>query len=165
MYNYENKLYAYHPKFYITLFILFCALSILLHLKSFTVRHIEGDELVYLTLAKEVNWDLSHYTTMDDPQISQFPYGTYKQPLFIHPPLFPLVLKIGYALGNPVMIGLIFQNLAMMFLLFFVWRTCVFFDITRNLVPMIYATFVFCPILLFSTTRLHIDGLLAIFAF
>ncbi len=165
MINNENKLFTHHPKFYVPLFILFCALSILLHLKSFTVKHVEGDEVVYLTLAREVNWDLSHYTTMDDPRVSQFPYGTYQAPLFIHPPLFPLVLKIGYALGNPVMVGLIFQNLAMMFLLFFVWRVCVFLDISKYLVPIVFATFIFCPILLFDTTRLHMDGLLAIFAF
>ncbi len=165
MYDNKNNLFTYHPKFYVPLFILFCALSILLHLKSFTVRHIEGDEIVYLTLAREVNWDLSHYTTMDDPRVSQFPYGTYQAPLFIHPPLFPLILKIGYALGNPVMVGLIFQNLAMIFLLFFVWRVCVFLDISKYLVPIVFATFIFCPLLLFDTTRLHMDGLLAIFVF
>ena len=165
MYDNKNSLFTHHPKFYIPLFILFCALSILLHLKSFTVRHIEGDEIVYLTLAREMNWDLSHYTTMDDPIVKQFPYENYKQPIFNHPPLFPLVLKVGYALGDPVLIGLIFQNAAMIFLLFFVWRICVFLDISKSLVPMVYATFVFCPVLLFSTTRLHIDGPLSSFVF
>lgn len=74
------------------------AVTILQHVTMLYTRHTDGDEAVYSTLAREMNWDLSHYTTQDDPQIKQFPYTCYRHDLFFHPPLYPLVLKTGLAI-------------------------------------------------------------------
>jgi hypothetical protein len=41
-------------------------------MKSFYVEHNEGDETVFRTLAKEMNWDLSHYTIRDNERVRRF---------------------------------------------------------------------------------------------
>ncbi|MFC1657529.1 hypothetical protein ACFL2P_03050 [Candidatus Moduliflexota bacterium] len=140
-------------------------LSVIVHAKSFYVPHAEGDELVYLSLAREMNWNLSHYTTRDDPDVSRFPYSIYRAPLFHHPPLFALVLKAGGLFGRPVLAGLLFQNLAMFLLLLVAWRVLRFFQIAPDLHPLLYSALVLCHFISFSTTRLHHDALAAIFLF
>lgn len=100
----------------------FWLLFALLHLNAFFVAHVEGDEVVYLTLSREMNWDLTHYTTKDDPIVSQFPHNSYRLPLFTHPPLFPWLLKVGDTLGNSIATGLTIELLAMGLLFVFTAR-------------------------------------------
>src|SRR4051812_42550630 len=99
--------------------------SLLLHAPSFTMIHNEGDEVVYQGLASEMNWDLSRYSTAGIPQLRHFPFSIYRHPLSHQPPLYPLVLKLGQALHDPVLMGLLFNNLAMALLLYFAWRWAV----------------------------------------
>ena len=80
--------------------------------------HDEPDEQVYLGLAREMSWNLSRYTTMHVPRFRQLPYSIYRQPLFHQPPLYPLILKVGEALGSPAVTGLVFNNLAMSMVLY-----------------------------------------------
>ena len=63
----------------------FLLLCVLMHAKSFSVSHIEGDEIVYLTLAREMNWDFSGYSTQHDAAVRRFPHSIYRQELFHHP--------------------------------------------------------------------------------
>ena len=144
---------------------IFFALSVLLHVRTFTAPHVEGDELAYRALSQEMGWDISHYTTRDHPQVSQYPSSIYRQPLFHQPPLYPLVLKAGALVGSPVAAGLLFQILAMGLLLASAARASKLLELTDTGRVVLLACLTLCPMLLFSTTRLHHDGLLAIFLF
>jgi hypothetical protein len=139
------------------------AVSLLLHFPSFSRTHDEPDEQVYMGLAREMNWDLSRYTTMHVPRFRQLPYSIYRQPLFHQPPLYPLVLKVGQSLGIPVVTGLVFNNLAMALLLYFAWRWSVVASIPPGWAVAAFAGLTLCPLLLTSTSLLHLDGLLGTF--
>ncbi|MFQ5417338.1 MAG: glycosyltransferase family 39 protein, partial [Myxococcota bacterium] len=143
----------------------FFLLTALLHVRTFVVPHVEGDEASYLALSQEMGWDISHYTTRDHPRVSRFPNSIYRQPLFHHPPLYPLVLKVGAYFGNAVAAGLLFQLFAMGLLLVYAERAARRLALSDAGRLMLLTGLLFCPILLFSTTRLHHDGLLAIFVF
>lgn len=138
--------------------------SILMHASSFWWAHTEGDELVYLALAHEMKWDLSHYTTRDDPTIRKFPDSIYRGPLFHQPPLLPLVLKLGQVtIGSAVDAGLLFENVAIWLLLYYTWRWMVFQRMPILWGSIALAGVTFCPLLLSSSTRLHHDALMACF--
>jgi hypothetical protein len=145
--------------------VFFLLLMVLLHVRSFNVPHLEGDEAVYLALADAMEWDLSNYTTREHPAIRNYPYSIYRQELFHQPPLYMWVLKAGLQLGGSVGAGLAFQVLAMGILLFSARRAARLLRFPENLQSVLYASLVFGPLLLFSTTRLNTDGLLAIFLF
>ena len=153
-----------HPHFrlFLAMFLgawIICGLA---HLTSFWVKHTEGDEVVYLSLAREMNWSLSHYTTMDDPVIRQFPFSNYRHPLFLHPPLLPLILKIGSLFDAAIVTGLLFANLSIGLMLLYTWRAMVMLQVPPRWAVTAFLGIAFCPLLLFSTSRLHLDGLLGI---
>ena len=147
------------------LLLFFCALSVGLHLRSFVVPHQAGDEVVYRTLAGEMGWDLSHYTTMDRAPVNEHPWPLYRSPLFVHPPLLPLVLKLGNALGDATAGALAFMTASSCLLLAFVSRTLRSFDTSETVTGWALALTTLCPVLLFTTMRLFTDGLLAIYLF
>lgn len=138
--------------------------TLMLHFRSFCVPHTEGDEVVYLTLARDMNWDLGHYTTRDDPTVSQFPDRIYRSDLFHHPPFFPLVLKVGgLLLGNAPLAGLLFANLAMAFLLYATCRWMCHLQIEPTWGAIALAGVTFCPLLLASSMLVHHDALMGCF--
>ena len=149
--------------FVFTVLLVCMAVSVGLHLNSFRVQHGEGDEWVYLTLAREMNWDLTHYTTRDDPKVREFPFAAYRGPVFIHPPLYPWALKVGLSLGYPLEFGLLCQVSVMLLLLVLVARWLLLQKVDWLGVTVVLLGFTFCPLLLASTTRLHLDGLAAAF--
>jgi 4-amino-4-deoxy-L-arabinose transferase-like glycosyltransferase len=144
---------------------LFAAFALLIatHIPSFLRPHLEGDEEVYQVLAREMNWDFSHYTTMDDARIREFPSQAYRLPLYFHPPLFPYVLKIGGVLGKPVVVGLLFQIAAMLLLIYSLWRAAVKQGLRDASLAALLLLTLTCPVLNFSTSLLHLDGLMAAF--
>lgn len=147
--------------------------------------HQEGDELVYYVLAQRMGWDLSNYTTRDDPRVRNFPYTIYQKPLFHHPPLYPYLLKIGLAWGsNPLLeipyvptpkpergkLSPIVEGgaVAMAYLLsialtsagaFYVWRLMSLAGIEPAYGAAGMFALTLCPLVLFSTVRIHHDGL------
>jgi len=139
------------------------ALVVAMHVASFSRPHVEGDEVVYQTLAQEMNWDFSHYTTMDHPRIREFPSQAYRLPLYFHPPLFPYVLKLGGLLGQPVAVGLLFQLAAMVLLIYSLWRAALRQGVRDASLAVLLLLTLTCPVLNFSTALLHIDGLMAAF--
>jgi hypothetical protein len=149
----------------VSVLLLFALLAVALHVRSFYADHGEGDERVYLALAREMGWDLSGYTTRADPVVSRYPYSIYRQELFHQPPLLPLVLKAGMLVGAPVAAGLAFQLGSVLLLLGFARRAAATFALPVHLQVAVYAALVACPLLVFSTTRLHHDGLLGIYLF
>ena len=136
-----------------------------MHAKAFTVPHSNGDEVVYRALGDEMNWDLTHYTTRDHPRAGRFSWPLYRAPLFVHPPLLPLVLKASRALGDATVGGLVFLTVSMCLLLVFTQRALRSLDLgfTASAWGMVLAAA--CPVLLLSTMRLVPDGLVAIYLF
>jgi 4-amino-4-deoxy-L-arabinose transferase-like glycosyltransferase len=144
---------------------MFGTLSTLLHVGSFFRRHGEGDEQVYLALSREMGWNLAHYSTAAVPIIKDWPSEVYRQPLFYHPPLLPLVLKVGGLLGSSIVAGLFFELGSMLTLFLFARRFARFFALDGLAQFVFYALLTACPLMLFSTTRLHHDALLGIYLF
>jgi len=140
-------------------------ISTLFHVRPLFREHREGDEIVYLTLAREMNWDLSHYTTMDDPVVRDFPWTIYREPLFIHPPLLPLILKAAIALRHPVAYGLLVEYLAALALLYFGARAARFHGYPGLRTAALLVAFAGCPLIVFSTTYLHHDALAGVLLF
>lgn len=139
-------------------------LILLFHAKSFFVPHLEGDEIVYLELSRSMHWDFSNYTTRESPIVKDFARAIYRAPLFLHPPLFPFILKCFAAISQAHVIELamvfgILIHLGMFFLLLPGCKWLGMADSGRLLVGIFV---VFCPVLGFSTTRIQIDGLLAL---
>ena len=137
-------------------------LNALQHIPSFYFEHTEGDERVYLCLAREMHWNLANCTTKHDPLIRTFPSPIYRSDLFHHPPLYPLVLKIGMLYGATVVTGLVFSNLMMGLTFFLAWRRMLQDKVDVHWASIAFVGLAFCPLLLFSTARLHHDGLLGL---
>ncbi len=140
------------------------ALNLLLHIPSFNRTSWIGDEYVYLTLANEMQWNLSNYTTAAHPEISAWPVSIYSQPLFHQPPLLlPLILKAGLAFNQPRIAALLFANATMGLLfihLLVCWRRLKV-EYGWQVLGLLSASF--APLLLFSTTRIHTDATAGIF--
>jgi hypothetical protein len=152
---------SFHFVEYCPIILLAITLSVLMHARSFLTIHREGDEIVYLSLSREMNWDLSHYTTQDDANVSKYPGSIYRSSLFHHPPVFPLMLKLGTALfSDPVFMGLLCENVAIWLLLYYAWRWMVFqqMPVAWGTVAVVGVTF--CPLLLSSSVMLHHDCLM-----
>ncbi len=147
----------------IYLFLTAFLINISLHIPSFHRTSFKGDENTYWVLSLTMDWDLSNYTTSNHPTISKWGNSIYQQPVFHHGPLLPLVMKVGAIFGKPSTAALLFANFAMgaLFLHLLVlyrrlsippaWQVLGFFSIA------------FAPLLLFSTTRIHLDALCGIF--
>jgi 4-amino-4-deoxy-L-arabinose transferase-like glycosyltransferase len=147
------------------LLLLLCSLSVVMHLKAFAVSHSNGDEVVYRALGDEMNWDLTHYTTRDHPKAGRFSWPLYRAPLFVHPPLLPLVLKASRALGDATVGGLAFLAAAMCLLLVLTQRALRSLNLSFTASALALGLAAACPVLLLSTMRLVPDGLVAIFLF
>lgn len=176
---------------YLVIWVWCAALCLLTHLPMLFKLHREGDELVYLALAERMGWDFSGYTTKDDPRVNSFPYSIYRQDLFHHPPLYPWLLKWGLAWSDnpllevpgvrtpevnrgelsPVVPG---RVVAFAFLLavgstlagtYYAARLMRMLGVSPVLGGTALVAITLCPLLLFSTVRIHHDALAGLFLF
>jgi hypothetical protein len=135
-----------------------------------------------------MGWDLSNYTTKDDPRVNDFPYTIYRGPVFHHPPLLPLVLKAGSqftmnpllllpGVANPraknsadsqivpsecVAAGFAFQVFVCVATLWYAWRFANLIELEPQWGIAALAGIALCPLVLFSTVRIHHDGLMGL---
>ncbi len=170
---------------YLFLFLWCAAVTILLHCPMLFKPHSEGDELAYFVLSQRMGWDLSNYTTKDDPRINKFPYTIYRNPVFHHPPLLPLVLRAGthftanpllqftrtvpprsrsgdsadYVTPAPVAAVFLFNVFVSVAALWYVCRLLVLCEIKPQYGAAALVGITLCPLVLFSTVRIHHDGL------
>jgi len=114
----EIQVRSSRRKFFFLLF----AIVALFQVASIFFAHIGGDELVYPTLSKNMGWDFPNYTVMEDAPLNQFSNQLYRQPVFMHPPLFSFILKVGSSLVNPVLFGIIFNGLLKFALAVVMWH-------------------------------------------
>jgi hypothetical protein len=168
---------------------LWCALiTVLIHCPMLFKTHSEGDEFVYYVLSQRMGWDLSNYTTKDDPRVNDLPYTIYRGSVFHHPPLLPLVLKAGSRFTmNPLLLlpGVATPRVktdprspivpgecvaaAFAFEVFVcvaaLWYACRFATLVGLEPQWGIAALVgiaLCPLVLFSTVRIHHDGLMGL---
>jgi hypothetical protein len=168
---------------------LWCALvTVLIHCPMLFKAHSEGDEFVYYVLSQRMGWDLSNYTTKDDPRVNDLPYTIYRGPVFHHPPLLPLVLKAGSKFTmnpllllpgvatprvktdsrSPVVPGecvaalFVFEVFVCVAALWYAWRFAALVDLEPQWGVAALVGIVLCPLVLFSTVRIHHDGLMGL---
>lgn len=164
------------------------ALTILLHAPMLFKPHAEGDELVYYVLSQRMGWDLSNYTTKDDPRVNDLPYTIYRGHVFHHPPLLPLVLKAGSqfkmnpllslpGVANPraktdprsfvvpsecVAAAFAFECFVCVATLWYAWRFLALVGVAPPFGIAALVGLTVCPLVLFSTVRIHHDGLMGL---
>lgn len=139
-------------------------LILLFHAKSFFVPHVEGDEVAYLELSRAMHWDFSNYTTRESPIVKDFAHAIYRAPLFLHPPLLPFILKCFAAISpnHVIELAMVFGTLIHLGMLFLLLIGCKWLGMADSGRLLVGIFVVFCPVLGFSTTRIHNDGLLAL---
>jgi len=147
----------------IYLFLTAFLINISLHVPSFYRTSFKGDENVYWVLSVAMDWDLSNYTTANNPSISKWGNTIYQGAVFHHGPLLPLVMKAGAIFTTPTTAALLFANcaMAMLFLHMLVFYRRLSIPPAWQILGF-FAT-AFAPLILFSTTRIHLDALSGIF--
>ena len=164
------------------------AVTVLVHGPMLFKPHAEGDELVYYVLSQRMGWDLSNYTTKDDPRVNDLPYTIYRGPVFHHPPLLPLVLKAGSQFTmNPLLslpgvvtpraktdprsfvvpsecvaAAFAFEVFVCVAALWYVWRFLALVGVEPAFGVAALVGLTVCPLVLFSTVRIHHDGLMGL---
>jgi len=129
-----------------------------LGLSTLFVTHNENDEQIYLTLADKVSKNFTDYTLQGTPLLAQLPQGTYNQPIFLRPPLFAYLLALlGFFQGR-VLLPLI-SGLGALWITFFIGKKLGLPPSTALNACLLLSV---CPILLFASTRILIDALLAL---
>lgn len=86
------KTISLNGRYVLMAFFLFIGVFFLFHLIHQPV--IDWDEEVYLHLSKHLTWNLEGYTTENSHIDRQLPQAYYRSPLFHHPPLVPLGIKL-----------------------------------------------------------------------
>jgi hypothetical protein len=163
-------------------------ITVLIHCPMLFKPHAEGDELVYYVLSQRMGWDLSNDTTKDDPRVNDLPYAIYRGPVFHHPPLLPLVLKTGSQFTmNPLLLlpgvatprtktdsrspivpgecvaaAFAFAVFVCVAALWYVWRFATLVEIEPQWGVAALVGITACPLVLFSTVRIHHDGLMGL---
>jgi hypothetical protein len=164
------------------------AITVLIHCPMLFKPHSEGDEFVYYVLSQRMGWDLSNYTTKDDPRVNELPYTIYRGPVFHHPPLLPLVLKAGSQFTmNPLLslpgvatprakaapqslivpgpciaAAFLFEVFVCVAALWYMWRFAALVGIEPQWGVAALIGLAVCPLVLFSTVRIHHDGLMGL---
>jgi len=173
---------------YFAIFLWCAGITVLIHCPMLFKRHAEGDEVVYYVLSQRMGWDLSNYTTRDDPRVNGLPYTIYRGPLFHHPPLLPLVLKAGsHFTANPLLLlpgvatprakpgtlpsivpgecvaaAFVFEVFVCIAALWYAWKFAELLEIEPRFGAAALIGITLCPLVLFSTNRIHHDGVLGL---
>jgi 4-amino-4-deoxy-L-arabinose transferase-like glycosyltransferase len=116
---------------------------------------IDWDEKVYLHLSKQMTWNLEGYTTQNSHIDQQLPQACYRSPLFHHPPLVPLGIKLlsfaGFLVGAKIL-NLILWGTSI-FLVYAI--ACKFTDLKGALLALVL--WVMCPIVNLEARLVHLD--------
>lgn len=139
------------------IFVFILILSIIQHLPSFKTKNFYGDQYVYIYLSQVMNWDLSNYTTANEPRVSQWPYTIYDKPLFHMPPLISYIMKIGGIFKLTTQAAMLFSNLVILIFLLHLYLFLKRIKIPENLILLTTFFVVIDPVFVFSTTRIHHD--------
>jgi hypothetical protein len=143
-------------------FLILAAVVVLFQVASLMAPHLEGDEMVFLGLSQRMSWDLSGYTVMDIEPVNQFANRLYRAPIFMHPPLFPLILKFGSIFANPVLFGILFNGamkLLLALVVYAVGKELMFREGGARVAALMVVA---CPVLGFIGSRVLSDSLFVV---
>jgi 4-amino-4-deoxy-L-arabinose transferase-like glycosyltransferase len=134
--------------------------TIILKLPSLRLPHLEFDERIYVTLAKQLYYT-GTYSVQNTPLLKELAPEIYDRPLFFQPPLFvilsiPLILNFG---DNSAVILSWIGHLLVLFSIFLFLR-----KIFRNnhlAIILIVAIAAADPIMVFSSRKIWLDSLAA----
>jgi 4-amino-4-deoxy-L-arabinose transferase-like glycosyltransferase len=125
---------------------------------SFHLVHqpvIDWDEEVYLHLSKQMTWTFERYTTQNSHIDQELPQAYYRSPLFHHPPLVPLGIKLLSFAGS--LVGAKILNLilwgASIYLVYAI--ACKFTDLRGAILAL--GLWVVCPIVNLEARLVHLD--------
>jgi 4-amino-4-deoxy-L-arabinose transferase-like glycosyltransferase len=132
---------------------LFFGIYFIFHL--FKQPVIDWDEEVYLHLSKQMTWTLENYTTRNSHIDRELPQGYYRSPLFHHPPLVPLAIKlmsfVGFLTGAKI-VNLIFWGVS----IFLVYAIARYLSDLKGAV-LALALWLICPIVNLEARLIHLD--------
>lgn len=116
---------------------------------------VDWDEEIYLHLSKHLTWTLDGYSTRNSHIDRALPQSYYRSPLYHHPPLVPIGIKllsfIGY-IAAAKLINLILWGVS----LFLVYEiACKFTDLKGAILALIL--WVTCPIVNLEARLIHLD--------
>lgn len=131
--------------------------SILFSFTTFFAQHSEGDEITYLTISKYMDWNLSSYTTRLYDPVRSYPNKLFRAEIFLHPPLFPMILKAGWALDSPVVFGLLANIFTKFLISVIVYLICLQIRISGTTSLIAGAMTAMDPVIGFISTRLLTD--------
>jgi 4-amino-4-deoxy-L-arabinose transferase-like glycosyltransferase len=116
---------------------------------------IDWDEEVYLYLSENMTWTFQGYTTRDSHIDRELPQAYYRSPLFHHPPLVPLAIKVfsfmGYA-GGAKLLNLILWAVS----IFLVYSIAGKFTDFKGVI-LALAFWLICPIMNLEARLVHLD--------
>jgi len=116
---------------------------------------IDWDEEVYLHLSKQITWNLDRYTTRNSHIDQALPQAYYRSPLFHHPPLIPLGIKlfsfVGYITGAKILNLILW--VASVFLVYTIATK--FTDLKGAILALVL--WVTCPIVNLEAKLIHLD--------
>lgn len=129
----------------------------LVHVSGFFAAHVESDEQVYMALSQKLSWSLDHYTTRDVRGLNQFSIRVYREPLFYHPPLFPMIIAGLAHFGGRIEMTLgfnLFLQCSIILLVFYGVHA-----LSKDLGAAMTAAWLpaVCPILTYSSMKVHMD--------
>ncbi len=132
-------------------------LGAIFNVASFYAPHSEGDEVTYLTISRYMDWNLSSYTTRFYDPVRSYPNKLFRADIFLHPPLFPWILKVGWTLESPVLIGLLFNTATKIIVSVLVY--CICLQLRVGQIPSFVAGMMVAmdPVLGFISSRLLTD--------
>ncbi len=186
--NQDSALLKPDPRPYLVAFLCCAGVTVLIHSPMLFKPHSEGDEFVYYVLSQRMGWDLSNYTTKDDSRVNDLPDVIYRRPVFHHPPLLPLVLKAGSRFTmNPLLLlpgvaaprpeadsramlvpaecvaaAFAFEVFVCVAALWYAWRFAALIELEPQWGIAALIGTALCPLVLFSTVRIHHDGLMGL---
>ncbi len=149
----KSNVYALNGRYILMAFFLLFGMYYILHLLKQPV--IDWDEEVYLHLSQQMTWTLDNYTTQNSHIDRELPQAYYRSPLFHHPPLVPLGIKllsfIGFVTGAKIL------NLT-------IWAISIFlvYAITKHFsdlkgAALALALWLICPIVNLEARLIHLD--------
>ena len=149
----KSSVYAFNGRYILMAVFLLFGMFFIFHLLKQPV--IDWDEEVYLHLSKQMTWTLENYTTRNSHIDRELPQGYYRSPLFHHPPLIPLGIKLMSFVGSLTgakILNLIIWGVS----IFLVYAITYHFSDLKGAV-LALALWLICPIVNLEARLIHLD--------
>jgi 4-amino-4-deoxy-L-arabinose transferase-like glycosyltransferase len=147
------------PQRFVFVFVLLFAGLVLI--QSITRRVVDWDEIVYLQLSERMTWTFGNYTTRGTAT-EGLPSPVYQAPVFQHPPLIPLIIKVFSTFLPPVGAARLMTTIFYALLLWVLFALAEMFSNTLGGVIALGLASL-CPIINMEARLIHIDLPMTVF--